>query len=103
MGVPAYSVLVISFDSTSRSSFSRNLPRTLKYLKQQGGIELKKHHRQGENTYPNQVALLAGALENKFQSVNNQGPMKSITEKNNLTWAWEAWRYAGLPTMFYED
>merc|ERR1719186_642188 len=103
---PAYSVLILALDSTSKSAFLRNMPLTTAYLEQQGAVRFNHHHRQGENSYPNIMPLLSGRriiYEENAKDGFDKGYMDDIAATNNMSWAWEPWAKLGLPTMHFED
>uniref|UniRef100_A0A0N5BBP4 Sulfatase domain-containing protein n=1 Tax=Strongyloides papillosus TaxID=174720 RepID=A0A0N5BBP4_STREA len=54
------SVIMIGIDSLSRSNFIRSLPKTYKFLNDNGFVNFKRHVKVADNTYGNWIAILTG-------------------------------------------
>lgn len=54
------SVLFVGIDSISRLNFIRALPKTCKYVENNGWISLKGYNKIDDNTFPNLMAILTG-------------------------------------------
>ncbi|KAF6208899.1 hypothetical protein GE061_014641 [Apolygus lucorum] len=53
-------VMIIGFDSMSRSSLRRNMPNTVQLLKMMGWYSLEGYNKIEDNTFPNLIAILSG-------------------------------------------
>ena len=54
------SVIMLGFDSLSRSNFIRQMPKSRKLMEKLGFIEMEKHSKVADNTFPNWIAQLMG-------------------------------------------
>ncbi|KAK7794926.1 hypothetical protein R5R35_005898 [Gryllus longicercus] len=63
----ALNVLMVGYDSMSRLSLLRTMPRTVAYLKRAGYIDLQGYNKIGDNTFPNIMAVLTGMDMNQLK------------------------------------
>lgn len=54
------SVLFVGIDSISRTNFVRSLPKTYKYVENNGWLSLDGYNKIDDNTFPNLMAILTG-------------------------------------------
>ncbi|MFH4984927.1 hypothetical protein AB6A40_011636 [Gnathostoma spinigerum] len=59
-GVHSPSVLLLGFDSLSRSNFIRVLPKTYAQMQKMNFVDMKHHVKVYDNTYGNMIAILTG-------------------------------------------
>ena len=61
-----YNVLMFGFDSVSRMSFIRQLPKSYEYMLKQGFIVLKGYNIVGDGTPQNLLPILTGKKETEL-------------------------------------
>lgn len=96
----AYNILVLGIDSVSRLNFYRTMPKTIKYLKSKGAIDLAGYNKVGDNTFPNLIPMLLGVTPNELTKICL--PYKSATF-DNCPFIWEWYKQAGYYTALAED
>jgi hypothetical protein len=94
------SVLVLGFDSVSRLNLLRTMPKTVKYLRSSGWLELLGYNKVGENTLPNLAAFLTGLTMDQLTK-NCWGSR----DKNFDTcpFIWREYSKLGYVTAYAED
>ncbi|XP_041981377.1 uncharacterized protein LOC121734794 [Aricia agestis] len=97
---PVFNVLVMGIDAVSRLNFHRTMPKTLKYLKENGAVELFGYNKVGDNTFPNLIPMLLGISEKELKTTCT--PRKKSTF-DNCPFVWEQYRETGYYTAFGED
>ncbi|XP_028130058.1 uncharacterized protein LOC114326035 isoform X1 [Diabrotica virgifera virgifera] len=93
-------VLVIGLDAVSRLNLHRQMPKTVKYLKEQKAVELLGYNKVGDNTFPNLIPVLTGSYES--QLVKTCWP-KTSERFDNCTFIWNRYKKEGYATSFGED
>ncbi|XP_037567014.1 uncharacterized protein LOC119446613 [Dermacentor silvarum] len=94
------SVLVLGLDSISYLNLNRHLPATAQFLREElGAFELRGYHKIGDNSYPNQHALLTGL---KFAETWRYAP-KGFYDNLTSRLIWQQYGERGYRTMFLED
>lgn len=94
------SVLVLGIDSVSRLNFYRAMPKTEKYLRETGWINLKGYNKIGDNTFPNLMAILTG--QTPHQAYSRCKPTVAY-KLDNCPFLWYNFRNAGYVTAYGED
>lgn len=94
------SVLVLGIDSVSRLNFYRAMPKTEKYLRETGWINLKGYNKIGDNTFPNLMAILTG--QTPQQAYSRCKPTVAY-KLDNCPFLWYNFRNAGYVTAYGED
>lgn len=94
------SVLVVGIDSVSRLNFLRAMPKTEKYLRETGWIDLKGYNKIGDNTFPNLMAILTG--QNQWQAYSKCKPTVAYN-LDRCPFLWHNFRNAGYATAYGED
>ncbi|XP_065310750.1 uncharacterized protein [Dermacentor albipictus] len=94
------SVLVLGLDSVSYLNLNRHLPRTAQFLREKlGAFELRGYNKIGDNSYPNQHALLTGLKFAETWRYAPEGFYDSLTSRL----IWQQYGERGYRTMFLED
>ncbi|XP_039764474.1 uncharacterized protein LOC120636962 [Pararge aegeria] len=96
----AYNVIVMGIDAVSRLNFYRTMPNTLKFLRENGAVELQGYNKVGDNTFPNLVPMLMGFSE---QALNTTCIPHEGSSFDNCPFIWEYFKQAGYYTAFGED
>ncbi|GFR96917.1 elongation factor Tu [Elysia marginata] len=97
-----YDVFMFGFDSVSRMSWLRNLPKTREYFIQElGGIELEGHNIVGDGTVQALLPLLAGQTEQDLPTARRDEA--GSVEVDNFPWIWRDFQKAGYVTAWGED
>lgn len=94
------SVLVLGVDSVSRINLYRNMPKTAKYLKELGAIEMLGYNKVGDNTFPNLIPVQTGLSEEELKSSCWPGT-KCVFDHCNFIW--DNFSAAGHITGFGEE
>ncbi|KAH8245071.1 hypothetical protein KR032_004427, partial [Drosophila birchii] len=84
------SVLLLGLESISRMNFKRNMPKTAKFVEQEGWFEMKGYNKLVDNAFPNLCAILSGT---KTETTCGQRFSK----------LWNAFQAAGYTTAFGAD
>ncbi|XP_031351350.1 uncharacterized protein LOC116176732 isoform X2 [Photinus pyralis] len=93
-------VLIIGLDAVSRLNFHRQMPNTVKTLKNMGAVELLGYNKVGDNTFPNLVPVLTGLHESELKK--DCWPKK--TDKfDKCNFIWKNYSASGYATAFGED
>ncbi|XP_052271756.1 uncharacterized protein LOC127872463 [Dreissena polymorpha] len=93
------SVLLLGLDSVSRSHATRNLPKSLNFLRNEmGAYDFVGYRKVGENTYPNLVALLTGKSHSSFPFVTN-----NWAYADSLPFLWKEPFMKSVATVYSED
>ncbi|XP_059151138.1 uncharacterized protein LOC131937602 [Physella acuta] len=96
------SVMMVGVDGMSRNSMIRSMPKTRNFLLDtMNAVELHKHNKMGDNTYPNVVGLLTG--QNEFYLLNNSWNWDMPFDHINHLFLWSAYRNAGYRTAMFLD
>lgn len=93
------SVMILGLDSVSHLNLLRQMPRTVRYMRQNmSQVEFWGFNKIGTNTYPNLIALLTGlsAAESEAYWVRQKC-------MDNLPLIWKEFKRAGYNTSFAED
>ncbi|KAK5646625.1 hypothetical protein RI129_005089 [Pyrocoelia pectoralis] len=93
-------VLVIGLDSVSRLNLHRQMPKTVKILKDIGAIELLGYNKVGDNTFPNLVAVLIGLSKNELKK---DCWHKKTDKFDDCKFVWKNYSTSGYATAFGED
>ncbi|KAH7959442.1 hypothetical protein HPB49_011201 [Dermacentor silvarum] len=94
------SVLMLGLDSVSYLNLDRHMPKTAQFLRERlGAFELRGYNKIGDNSYPNQHALITGL---KFAETWRYA-LEGIYD--SLTWRfiWQQYGERCYRTMFLED
>lgn len=93
-------VLVLGLDTVSRLNLHRQMPKTVKYLANLGGVELMGYNKVGDNTFPNLIPVLTGLTEDEL--INNCWPHPN-DNFDNCSFVWNLYKEKGHITAYGED
>ncbi|CAH1184293.1 unnamed protein product [Phyllotreta striolata] len=97
-------VLLIGIDGVSASNFIRTMPKTHDLLKASGWVNLKGYNKVEDNTFPNVIAVIAGAKfsyhEGYFSDKCNPYDSNKLESCNFL---WKTFKKANYTTALGED
>ncbi|XP_059147195.1 uncharacterized protein LOC131934942 [Physella acuta] len=96
------SVMMVGIDAMSKNNFQRAMPKTRNFLLEtMKAVELYKHNKFGQNTFPNVVGLLTGSNEESLVKLNYSWdmPMDNV----NHAFLWSAYGNAGYRTGMFLD
>ncbi|XP_077507433.1 uncharacterized protein LOC144118357 [Amblyomma americanum] len=94
------SVLFLVLDSVSYLNFERHLPDTAQFLLDKlGAFQLRGYNKVGDNSYPNQMAFIAGLQYSEATRGAPDGFFDNVT--SNIIWSQYGER--GYRTMFLEE
>ncbi|KAG1659526.1 hypothetical protein GQR58_022528 [Nymphon striatum] len=98
-----YNVLLYGIDSVSRLNAMRQLPKTLKYLKDILKVFVfRGYHKVGDNTFPNLATILTGSQPHR--KPNNLLPVEGeMKPYDPWPFLWKNFSAEGYRTMFAED
>lgn len=94
------SVLVLGFDSVSRLSLLRTMPKTVHHLRRNGWLELLGYNKIGENTLPNLAAILMGLSQDQLKK---QCWASRYEKFDNCPFIWREFSNLGYVTAYVED
>ncbi len=95
-------VIIFGFDSVSRMSWMRNLPKSHRYFTEEmKGVVMKGYNIVGDGTPQALMPILLGHSEIELPEVRKW--MKGATQLDNLTWIWKDFKNAGYATQWGED
>lgn len=97
---PKVSVLVVGADSVSRSNLLRQMPRTVKALREIGAIDMLGYNKVEDNTFPNLVAVLAGM---SVPELRNRCWPTAYTPFDDCPFLWKRFEALGYRTAYAED
>ncbi|XP_049270495.1 uncharacterized protein LOC119391140 isoform X1 [Rhipicephalus sanguineus] len=94
------SVLVLGLDSVSYLHLERHLPETVKFVREKlGAFELRGYNKVGDNSYPNQRALITGLDFDETLEYAPDGFYDSLASRM----IWQQYAERGYRTMLLED
>ncbi|KAH8245070.1 hypothetical protein KR032_004426, partial [Drosophila birchii] len=93
-------VFLFGIDGTSRMNFHRFMPRTSKFVSQEGWYEMEGYNKVGDNTLPNLLAVLTGRTPKDWRSLCDVRERGCL---DRLTYIWDHFRNAGYLTAYAED
>ncbi|VVC99869.1 unnamed protein product [Leptidea sinapis] len=96
----SYNVVIMGIDAVSRLNFHRTMPNTLKFLKDNGAVELLGYNKVGDNTFPNLIPMLLGIRD---VDINITCAPRPLSTFDNCPFIWEWFRQAGYYTALGED
>lgn len=95
-------VLMFGFDSVSRNTWLRTLPKTHKYFTEVlGGIVLKGYNIVGDGTPQALLPILTGETEEELPEARRGKPGAKVVDGH--PWIWKDFRKAGYVTQWGED
>ena len=96
-----YNVLLFGIDTVSRSSSIRNLKKTVQFLRKIDAFDFKGHMKNGENTYPNLIAMLTGLKT----TGKDEFPIKDETFEffDDKPFIWKEFSRKNYTTLYAED
>ncbi|XP_059151139.1 uncharacterized protein LOC131937603 [Physella acuta] len=96
------SVMMVGVDGMSRNSMIRSMPKTRNVLLDtMNAVELHKHNKIGDNTYPNVVGLLTGKKHSSLAKLK-WNRLMSFDHINDF-FLWSSYRNAGYRTAMFLD
>ncbi|CAL1540670.1 unnamed protein product [Lymnaea stagnalis] len=97
-----YNVFMLGFDSTSRNSWLRNLPRSRDFfIREMAGIELEGYNIVGDGTVQALLPILTGKTESDLHPARRGYP--GAREIDDFPWIWNNFRNSGYVTAWGED
>ncbi|KAK3912174.1 Holo-[acyl-carrier-protein] synthase [Frankliniella fusca] len=97
---PRVSILVVGADSVSRSNLLRQMPRTVRALREIGAIDMLGYNKVEDNTFPNLVAVLAGLSVPELRS---RCWPSAYTPFDDCPFLWKRFEALGYRTAYAED
>lgn len=95
-------VLMFGFDSVSRNTWLRTLPKTHKYFTEMlGGILLKGYNIVGDGTPQALLPILTGQTEIELPEARRGKPGAKVVDGH--PWVWKDFKKAGYMTQWGED
>ncbi|XP_061194183.1 uncharacterized protein LOC133202384 [Saccostrea echinata] len=95
-------VLMYGFDSVSRNTWLRVLPKTHKYFTEElGGIVLKGYNIVGDGTPQALLPILTGQTEVELPEARRGKPGAKVVDDH--PWIWKEFKKAGYMTQYGED
>lgn len=94
------SILLVGLDAVSRLNLQRQMPETLKYLKEIDAVDLLGYNKVGDNTFPNLIPALTGMSEEELR--NTCWPNKT-DRFDKCPFIWKNFKDNGYVTAFGED
>ncbi|XP_077509469.1 uncharacterized protein LOC144120695 [Amblyomma americanum] len=93
-------VLLLGLDSVSYLNFERQLPKTAHFVREKlGAFELYGYNKVGDNSYPNQVPLIAGIKATEADRAAPDGIFDNMTARL----IWNMYSERGYRSMFLEE
>ena len=96
-----YNVLMFGFDSVSRMSWIRMLPKTYEYMIKEGFIVLKGYNIVGDGTPQALLPILTGKKETELPEARRGFFNASYVDV--FPWLWKEFKKAGYVTQWAED
>ena len=103
-------LFILAFDSVSHQHFKRIFPSTFEYLNQNMSHNtiFENFNKIGENTYPNMVPLMTGALMEKISEQKIKADLDyyvdlDTTYHDNFPFIWREYEKLGYFTMYNEE
>jgi hypothetical protein len=96
-----YNVLMFGFDSVSRMSWIRMLPKSYEYMIKEGFIVLKGYNIVGDGTPQALLPILTGKKETELHEARRGYANASYVD--NFPWIWQKYKKAGYVTQWAED
>ncbi|CAF1054818.1 unnamed protein product [Rotaria sp. Silwood1] len=97
-----YNVLMFGFDSVSRMTFMRFLPKTFSYLiKELGGVVLKGYNIVGDGTPAALLPILTGQTEQELPEARRGHTGAETVDR--FPWIWKKFKDNGYITQWAED
>lgn len=97
-----YNVFVLGFDSVSRMSWMRMLPKTYEYIvKELGAIILKGYNIVGDGTPQALLPILTGLKETELPEARRG--FKNANYVDSFPWIWKKFKQNGYVTQWAED
>ncbi|KAK3725777.1 hypothetical protein RRG08_030007 [Elysia crispata] len=97
-----YDVFMFGFDSVSRMSWLRNLPKTRDFFTRMlGGIEMEGHNILGDGTVQALLPLLTGQAELDLPTARRD--QRKAVHVDGFPWIWQDFKKAGYVTAWGED
>ncbi|KAF6209770.1 hypothetical protein GE061_015520 [Apolygus lucorum] len=93
-------VMFVGFDSMSRSSIRRNMPKTVQLLERTGWYVLKGYNKIEDNTFPNLMAILSG---NNVQQLKQTCWYDQYVHFDSCPFIWKEFSKKGYITAYAED
>lgn len=96
-----YNVLMFGFDSVSRMSWIRMLPKSYAYMIEQGFVVLKGYNIVGDGTPQALLPILTGKKETELHEARRG--FANATNVDDFPWIWKEFKNAGYVTQWAED
>jgi hypothetical protein len=96
-----YNVLMFGFDSVSRMSWIRMLPKAYAYMIKEGFIVLKGYNIVGDGTPQALLPMLTGHTETELPEARRGFP--DATHVDHFPWIWKDYKNNGFVTQWAED
>lgn len=96
-----YNVLMFGFDSVSRMSWIRMLPKSYSYMIKLGFVVLKGYNIVGDGTPQALLPILTGHRETELPEARRG--FRNATFVDQFPWIWKDYKRAGYVTQWAED
>lgn len=96
-----YNVLMFGFDSVSRMSWIRMLPKSYEYMVREGFVILKGYNIVGDGTPQALLPILTGKKETELYEARRGFP--NARHVDDFPWIWKEFKNAGYVTQWAED
>ncbi|KAI5639350.1 hypothetical protein NE865_08210 [Phthorimaea operculella] len=93
-----WNVVIVGMDTMSRARAYHSLPKTVRYLQNNGWLDYRGYQKVAENTFPNIMTLLSG--KNASSAIHDCSHGMDGCESSLI---WNKFREAGYITAFGED
>uniref|UniRef100_A0A7E4V535 Sulfatase domain-containing protein n=1 Tax=Panagrellus redivivus TaxID=6233 RepID=A0A7E4V535_PANRE len=97
------SVILLGFDGLSLSNFIRQLPQSREKMKQMGFIEMEKHAKIADNTFPNWMAMFKGEHTYSYEFNGTVDASDGLTYDSWKDLMWFRYGASSYATLFAED
>ena len=96
-----YNVLMFGFDSVSRMSWIRMLPKSYEYMVKEGFVILKGYNIVGDGTPQALLPILTGKKETELHEARRG--FANASHVDDFPWIWKRFKNAGYVTQWAED
>lgn len=98
--VSSPSIIILGMDGMSRINFLRTMPKTSKYLRDRGSIQLLGYNKVGDNTFPNMFPLMMGQ---SFEKAKRFCKNNNVINTDKCPFMWDRYKAAGYSTALGSD
>ncbi|XP_017786040.1 PREDICTED: uncharacterized protein LOC108569125 isoform X2 [Nicrophorus vespilloides] len=99
VGKEKLNVLIVGIDAVSRLNLHRQMPETVRFMKELKSYEMMGYNKVGDNTFPNLIPALTGMSEDELQRTC----WNASTHFDECPFVWKDFKDSGRLTGFGED